>query len=117
MSKNNTCDSLEKGTAIKTDFLQLTVTSENRIEAETLIRLLTAKRLVACAQVQGPESNAFKNDPVAWRCRFKTSKKLFPQVCSEVDLFFAGRMHALQSLPIVKGSQYFLNWLKTTLDD
>lgn len=103
------------GPTIDTEFLQITVKASSKQEAYDLIRLLTEQRLVACAQVQGSESAGFQVEDAIWRCRFKTSRSLHPLVESETKRFFSGRPHEIKSLPIVKGSRQFLEWLKTQL--
>ncbi len=73
---DHSCDHHDDDTKTKTDFLQVTAITNNRIEAEALINHLTDKSLVACAQVQGPDSIGIRDNDVGWRCRFKTSLKL-----------------------------------------
>ena len=114
MKDRHKCDSHDIGPAIKTDFLQVTVTVGNQAEAVKLISDLSEKQIVACAQVQGPESSQ-QDDTIDWRCRFKTSTWLFEKVCSEIDRIQNSRPYTINNSPIVKGSDHFLNWLQGQL--
>ncbi len=114
MKNRQACDSHGIGPTLKTDFLQVTVTVDNQAEAVKLISDLSKKQIVACAQVQGPESGLADN-AVDWRCRFKTSTWLFDKVCREIQTIQGGRTYTISDSPIVKGSDQFLNWLQTQL--
>jgi periplasmic divalent cation tolerance protein len=101
---------------MKTEFLQIHVSTSDQTEAEHLIKRLSAKKIVACAQVQGPkaltaEEERARNEPRRWRCKFKTTSDLFPAVESELNAFFGDQPPDTKVLPIVKGSDSFLEWL------
>ncbi len=115
MNKKQACNSHNKGPTTKTDFLQITVTAASRTEAEMLIKKLTDKRLVACAQVQGSEFVVDKGKSPKWKCRFKTSNDLYQSVCSELDLLLVKDKYEIQHSPIVKSSRYFLDWLNSEI--
>ncbi len=115
MKKREPHDSHDIGSIIQTDFLQITVKTHNQTEAIDLITTLTKMKIVACAQVQGPESSIVGEEPLDWRCRFKTSTALYDQVCVQTEQFFQGKLPEIKCSPIVKGSEHFLNWLKTQL--
>ncbi len=109
--EEHNCDQHDNWSNQQTGFLQITATAKDQKEAESLIKLLTQKQLVACAQVQGPETIVWNDPDVTWRCRFKTSNQLYPEIESEIRSFFGDRKYTLKALPIVKGSEHFLNWL------
>jgi uncharacterized protein involved in tolerance to divalent cations len=115
MNKKPSHHSHNIGSKIKTDFLQITVKTNNQAGAIDLITALTKMKIVACAQVQGPESSIIGEEPLDWRCRFKTSTALYDQVCVETEQFFQGKPPEMICSPIVKGSEHFLKWLKTQL--
>ncbi len=114
MNSRQECDSHDIGPTIKTDFLQITVTLGNQAEAVKLISDLSKKQIIACAQVQGPESS-LESDSVDWRCRFKTATWLYETVCAEIDQMLGDRAYTIKDSPIVKGSDHFLNWLQNQL--
>lgn len=114
MKNRQECDSHDIGPTIKTDFLQVTVTVGNQAEAVKLVSDLSKKQIVACAQVQGPESS-LQSDSVDWRCRFKTATWLFEKVCAEIKQIQDGRVFTINNSPIVKGSDHFLEWLQNQL--
>lgn len=115
MKKGDACESHDHGPKIKTEFVQITATADSQQDAESLIRLLTEQQLVACAQVQGPETSHEENLGNGWRCRFKTSNLLYPSVKQELDTYFDDRSYSINALPIVRGSDHFLAWLKSQL--
>lgn len=114
MAHQDSCDSDNQ--VKKTGFIQVTASAKTQTEAEQLIRIISQKKLAACAQVQGPEANSIVEKKEPWRCRFKTSDELFPAFKEALDLFFEGAPYTLQALPIVKGSKDFLDWLGAELD-
>jgi len=71
---------------------------------------------VACAQVQGPEQIPREDTDGKWRCRFKTSKKLFQDVKNELSAFYEKDNYVIKVLPIVKGSDHFFEWLENQLE-
>jgi periplasmic divalent cation tolerance protein len=109
------CDS--HGAPEKTGFFQITATAKTQEQAERLIRVISEKKLAACAQIQGPAANSIVEQKEPWRCRFKTSDSLFPSFKEELDLFFKDGDYTLKALPIVKGSKVFLEWLKIELGE
>ncbi|MBU2515433.1 divalent-cation tolerance protein CutA [bacterium] len=109
--QEHNCEEHDKSSDTETGYLQITATANDQKEAEALINFLTNKKLVACAQVQGPESSVENDSGLTWRCRFKTSNQLYPDVESELRTFFDNRKYSVKALPIVKGSEHFLSWL------
>lgn len=116
MKNEQSCDHPAETPSRKTGFLQITATAGSHEEAAELIRCLTKKRLVACAQVQGRKSDPEHEGAPMWRCRFKTSEMLYSRIETELKNFFSDNTYSVKALPIVKGSDQFLDWLKQQLD-
>lgn len=115
MTNKHSCDHPADTSSSKTGFLQVTATATSHEEADELIRCLTEKQLVACAQVQGKRSDTENGNVPTWKCRFKTSEMLYPRVETELKNFFSDNTYSVKALPIVKGSDHFLNWLNQQL--
>ncbi len=116
MYSEHHCEDLSNENELKAEYLQITTIAENQQEAEELIGFMTSKKAVACAQVQGPEEIPWDDSEGEWRCKFKTSKILYPNVKKQLTEFFEKDDYTIKAMPIVKGSDYFFQWLKKQLE-
>jgi periplasmic divalent cation tolerance protein len=96
------------------------VTTSNREEAEKIAHGLLDEKLIACANIAGPVSSLFW-----WAGKVESAEEHILLVKSRFDLFekLSEKVKALHSyevpeiiaLPIVKGSQAYVEWLDRSL--
>ena len=115
MEEKQSCEQHEQPPEQETGLLQLSTNTNSKLEAQFLIKYLTDRQIVACAQVQQPAANSHIEQTDGWLCRFKSSQELLPTLKTELKQFFGQREVHLKITPIVRGSDSFLNWLKSTL--
>ena len=97
------------------------VTVGNRQEAEKIVRTLLEERLVACGNIIDNVSSLFW-----WQDKIEEEKEVLVIMKSHLSLFkrLSERVVELHSydvpeilaLPIVDGSQAYLDWMKAALE-
>ncbi|HBF35211.1 TPA: hypothetical protein DDW35_11690 [Candidatus Sumerlaeota bacterium] len=103
-----------------TPYLQVVTTTETQSDAERIARALVRERLAACAQISGPILSIYwwqgkMESSEEWRCVFKTSQTLYPQVEDAIRAEHPYAVPQIVALPIVEGSADYLNWLEREL--
>src|SRR4030042_4934607 len=98
------------------DFIIVLVTTANRAEAEKISQALLKDKLIACANIISPVTSFFH-----WQGKIDQAEECLIVTKSRIDLFseLADRVKSLHSydvpeilaLPIIEGSQAYLNWL------
>lgn len=97
------------------------MTVPNREEAVKIVRTLLEEKLIACANLMDPVSSFFW-----WQGKIEEEKEVLVIMKSHENLFkkLSKRVTELHSydvpeilaLPIVDGSQAYLDWMKETLE-
>lgn len=101
-------------------FSQLSTTTDNEEEALNLARLLVEQRLAACVQVVGPVKSVYRwegeiEQAEEWICLIKTREELFEEMKKLVEANHSYEMPELLSIPIINGSEGYLQWLDSNL--
>ena len=102
-------------------YLIVLMTASNREEAVKIARTLLEEKLIACANIMESVSSFFW-----WQGKIEEEKEVLAIMKSSEDLFkrLSERVTELHSydvpevlaLPIVDGSQSYLDWLKGCLE-
>ena len=97
------------------------MTASSREEAVKIVRTLLEERLIACANIMDPVSSFFW-----WQGKIEEEKEALVIMKSHENLFkkLSKRVTELHSydvpeilaLPIVEGSQSYLDWMKACLE-
>jgi periplasmic divalent cation tolerance protein len=104
-----------------TEFLQITTTTGTRQDAEQIAAELVARRLAGCVQVSGPIQSTYRwqgktETAEEWLCTAKTSRELLVAIQQLVDELHRYEVPELIAIPIVGGSQKYLQWLAEQLE-
>ena len=102
-------------------FMIVIMTAPNKEEAVKIVRTLLEERLIACANIMDPVSSLFW-----WQGKIEEEKEVLVLMKSNENLFkkLSKRVTELHSydvpeilaLPIVEGSQSYLDWMKACLE-
>ncbi len=97
-------------------FVTVWVTVPRRPLAVKLSRLSVESGLAACAQISGPVESIYRWQGVVesgkeWRVVFKTRSRLLPKLEALVIANHPYDTPQFLVLPIVAGSEKYLNWL------
>jgi len=97
------------------------MTASNKEEAVKIIRTLLEERLIACANIMGPVSSFFW-----WKGKIeeeeevlvimKSHETLFKKLLKRVTELHSYDIPEILALPIVEGSQSYLDWMKACLE-
>jgi len=87
---------------------------------EALLKIaheLIEKELAACVQVLGPMNSIYRwagkvETAKEWLSLIKTTKVLYQKVEREISLLHPYEVPEIIALPILKGSESYLSWLK-----
>lgn len=98
------------------DCVQVTVTAASQEEAERLAEDAVARRLAACAQVQGPIASTYRwegriEHAAEWYCHLKTTRARAAAIAARVRELHSYRNPEIIALPIVEGSAEYLRWI------
>jgi periplasmic divalent cation tolerance protein len=96
--------------------IQITTTVSDRADAERISASLVAKHLAACVQVSGPIESTFRwkgqiELTQEWVCTIKTRRDLYPLVEQAIREIHSYEQPEIIAVPIVAGSDGYLNWL------
>ncbi len=102
-------------------YLIVIMTAPNKEEAEKIVRTLLEERLIACGNILDSVSSLFW-----WQGKIEEEKEVLVLMKSHENLFkkLSKRVTELHSydvpeilaLPIVEGSQSYLDWMKACLE-
>lgn len=100
------------------DFIVILVTAANRTEAEQIGQSLVEEKLAACCNIVEPIFSIFR-----WQGKIcqenevlliiKSTKNRFDTIVAEVKKLHSYTTPEIIALPIVKGSEDYLNWIET----
>jgi len=99
-----------------TDFIQVTTTVDTKEGAQKIAELLVKKRLAACVQVSGPISSTYwwqgkLEVAEEWVCTAKTRKEFYSELEKALQTAHPYDVPEILALPIIDGSQSYLDWL------
>ena len=102
-------------------YIIVLMTTPNKKEAENIIHQLLEERLIACANIVDSVSSFF-----LWKHKIeqenetlvvmKSSEKLFRKLIEKIQELHSYETPEILALPIVAGSQSYLEWLKNSLE-
>lgn len=105
-----------------TDYIQVVTTMADPAEARRLAELLVEARLAGCVQLVGPMTSVYR-----WQGKVRTEAETMLLIKSRQDLFpaladFIAAHHPYEvpeilAVPVVAGTQSYLNWLAGELRD
>jgi len=97
------------------------MTAPNKEEAVKIVRTLLEDRLIACANIMDSVSSFF-----LWQEKIEEEKEvlvimkshesLFKKLSLEVTKLHSYDVPEILALPIVEGTQSYLDWMKTCLE-
>ncbi|MBN1843044.1 MAG: divalent-cation tolerance protein CutA [Deltaproteobacteria bacterium] len=101
-------------------YVQVVTTTETREDGKKIAKALVEKRLAACVQLVGPiVSTYWWKDNVEtaeeWQCLIKSKKSLYGKVEKAIKLLHPYETPEIIALPIVSGSDDYLEWLNGEL--
>lgn len=101
-------------------YVVVIVTTASKQEAEKIAQHLLNGRLIACANIIGPVSSLFHWSGKTERAEeylifMKSRKDLFGKLSETVKALHSYEVPEIIVLPIVGGSQAYLDWLGSSL--
>ena len=103
---------------MRSEFVLIFVTTSSVAEAELISQTLVEKKLIACCNIVNPISSIFHwngniNRETEILMILKTVKNHFDQIVREVKKLHSYETPEIIAIPIIAGSEDFLNWIKT----
>ena len=104
------------------DFIQITTAIDSEEAAQKIAQTLVEQRLAACVHVAGPITSTYRwqgKIEVAkeWTCAAKTRRELYDAVEKAIRAVHSYDEPEIVALPIVNGSQSYLDWIATETHD
>jgi periplasmic divalent cation tolerance protein len=101
---------------LERSFIVVIVTTANKEEAEKIAETLLEDRLIACANIIGPVFSFFWwtgkiEHADEYAILMKSRKNLFEKLSKRVKVLHSYEAPEVIALPIVEGSQAYLEWL------
>jgi periplasmic divalent cation tolerance protein len=102
------------------DLIQVVTTTASKDEAERIARTLLEKRLAACVQIIGPIESLYWwqgtiNKSEEWMCLAKSKLGLLSQIEGTIKALHSYEVPEILALPVVAGSERYLQWLRGEL--
>ena len=102
-------------------FLIVIMTAPHKGEAVKIVRTLLEERLIACANILDSISSLFwwqgkieeENEVLVF---MKSQEKFFKKLSKRVTELHSYDVPEILALPIVEGSQSYLDWMKACLE-
>ncbi|UCC58722.1 MAG: divalent-cation tolerance protein CutA [Candidatus Bathyarchaeum sp.] len=102
-------------------FIIVIMTAPNKQEAVNIVHSLLEERLIACANILDPVHSLFW-----WKGKIeeekevmilmKSQEKLFENISKRVKELHSYDVPEILALPILEGSQSYLDWMKACLE-
>ncbi len=95
-------------------------TTATKKEAQTLARLLVQKKVVACAQIDGPIQSVYRwkgeiSTATEYRLVLKTERAKYSRVERIILAHHSYEVPEVIAVPVTAGSKKYLQWLKAQL--
>lgn len=99
-----------------TEFIQVTTAIDSKEGAQKIAQILVERRLAACVHVAGPITSTYwwqgkMEKEEEWTCTAKTQKELYGDVERTIREAHPYDEPEIVALPIVDGSQSYLDWI------
>ena len=103
-----------------TDKVIILVTASRLAEAKKIARSLVESKLAACVNITQPVQSIYRwEDKITTDKEFlmiiKSARELFPKVKAQVSRLHSYKVPEVICLPIVDGSEEYLNWIAYSL--
>jgi periplasmic divalent cation tolerance protein len=103
-----------------TDKIVVLSSCESEEHAARLARHLVERRLAACVSVTGSARSVYHwkgemEESTEWLLLIKTRRDLFPALRAEIAKEHSYEVPELLALPVVEGSESYLEWLDREL--
>jgi periplasmic divalent cation tolerance protein len=101
-------------------YVVVLVTTGNKQEAETIVRQLLDKKLIACGNILGPVSSHFHwgekiESAEEFLVLMKSRLDLFGELCLQVKSLHGYSVPEILALPVIAGDEAYLGWLRSSL--
>jgi len=102
------------------EYLQIFTTIDNETKAKEIAKRVVKKKLAACVQISSPVNSIYRwegkiIEDKEWLLIFKSSKKLYDELEGEIKKAHTYDVPEILAMPVVKGNEDYLNWLKKEL--
>ncbi|MCP4049655.1 MAG: divalent-cation tolerance protein CutA [bacterium] len=102
------------------EYIQITTTFDKEKDARKIMSLLVEKSLAPCVQITGPVTSVYRwqeKVEVAkeWRCEIKTKKSFYNAVEKLIKDNHPYEVPEIIAVPIIYGSNDYLNWIDSEL--
>ena len=99
------------------DYIQISTTTEHKEDAQNIARKVVEKRLAACAQVIGPITSTYWwegkiEEKTEWLCVMKSRNGMTDELEKTITDIHPYEVPEIIGVPIVAGSQNYLEWLE-----
>ena len=97
-------------------YLQVTTTTDSRVEAERLGRVMVERRLAACAQIVGPITSTYwwkgsMETTEEWMAVLKTTDELRSRLIAALKAEHSYETPEIIALPVASGLEKYLHWV------
>ena len=97
------------------------MTAANKKEAQNIVRTLLEERLIACANIIDTVSSFFWwkgkiQEETETLVIMKSDEKHFKKIANRIQELHSYDVPEILALPIVDGSQSYLDWMKASLE-
>ncbi len=105
---------------MENEFVFVVTTAGSEEEADNIAEKLVKEDLAACVQVSGPVKSTYEwkgelHNDEEWFCFIKSSNELFEELEETIKDIHSYENPEIIALPIEKGSEDYLNWLRDNL--
>jgi periplasmic divalent cation tolerance protein len=105
---------------LKNEYVVVIVTTASEREAESIVQHILKEKLIACANVFGPVHSHFYwsgklEEAEEYLIFMKSRKDLFERIAEIVKALHSYEVPEIVALPIVDGSEEYLDWLDSCL--
>jgi len=102
-------------------FIIVLITAPNKHEAANIVRTLLEEKLIACANILDKVHSLFwwrekVEDEEESLVLMKSKQTLFKKLSDRITELHSYDVPEILALPIVKGSQAYLDWIKACLE-
>ena len=111
---------MERVDEVMDQYLQVLTTTATREDAQTIADALVEKRLAGCVQIVGPIVSTFLwqgkiERAEEWLCMIKSEKSFYSRLEQSIKELHTYKTPEIIAVPIVAGSQQYLQWLSHEL--
>jgi periplasmic divalent cation tolerance protein len=102
------------------DYIQVLTTTATREDAQAIADAVVERRLAGCVQIVGPIASTFWwqgkiERAQEWLCFMKSDKRLYHALEQTIKEHHTYETPEIIAIPIVAGSQAYLQWLSHEL--